>query len=148
MNQIEWKIGDVIRYYRDRLLYPRYGEKIPTPDEIAHQIAQLRPQGGNRPGLGKETIGQWTARVNAIVDILKIEMDGGFLEDTAKYKDSSKELIYSCLRAVAVQILALIDAEIAEIYKKLRMIMSESESPDLRTLERNIADFLGDSPLP
>ena len=56
MNQIEWKIGDVIRYYRDRLLYPRYGEKIPTPDELAHQIAELRPQGDDEGLLSPEAI--------------------------------------------------------------------------------------------
>ena len=56
----------------------------------------------------KETIGQWTARVNAIVGILKTEMDGGFLENTAKYKNESEELIYSCLRAVAVRIVTYI----------------------------------------
>ena len=55
--------------------------------------------------MNNKELKRWTARVNAIVNILKCEMDGGFLEDTAKYKDSSEEYIYSCLRAVSVQIL-------------------------------------------
>lgn len=49
----------------------------------------------------------WTIAVNKIVDILKCELDGGFLEDTKKYDGDSKELIYSCLRAIAVQIISI-----------------------------------------
>ncbi len=49
----------------------------------------------------------WTKTVNAVVDILKIEMNGGFLENTAKYAGQSEDIIHSCLRAIAVQILAL-----------------------------------------
>ncbi len=53
---------------------------------------------------GKE-LTQWTAKVNAVVNILQCELDGGFLENTAKYKGASKQHIYSCLRAIASQII-------------------------------------------
>ncbi len=59
--------------------------------------------------VNKETLEEWTVRVNTVIDILKIEMDGGFLENTAKYKGSSEETIYGCMRAIAVQILAQLD---------------------------------------
>ncbi len=57
----------------------------------------------------RETDEKQQALVNKVVDILKVEMDGGFLENTAKYKDKSEEIIYSCLRAVAVQIINELD---------------------------------------
>ncbi len=62
---------------------------------------------------------KWTNVVNAIVDVLKIEMEGGFLEDTTKYKDDSEETIYRCLRAVAVQIISI--KEIAIVDRKARL---------------------------
>jgi len=52
-------------------------------------------------------IERWTKAVNEIVKILRCELDGGFLEDTKKYDGDSEELIYSCLRAIAVQIVSL-----------------------------------------
>ncbi|KKN73843.1 hypothetical protein LCGC14_0396450 [marine sediment metagenome] len=48
----------------------------------------------------------YTQIINAIVKTLKVEMDGGFLEDTSKYIGKDEELIYSCMRAIAVQIYA------------------------------------------
>ncbi len=57
--------------------------------------------------MNKQELSEWTESANAIVRILRREMDGGFLENTAKYGDSSDELIYGCLRAIATQILTL-----------------------------------------
>lgn len=53
------------------------------------------------------TLRDWTTAVNGIVNVLKCELDGGFLEDTKKYDNDGEELIYSILRAIAVQILAI-----------------------------------------
>ena len=52
-------------------------------------------------------IKEWTATVNEIVKVLRCELDGGFLEDTSKYKGADEEHIYSCLRAIAVQIISI-----------------------------------------
>lgn len=49
----------------------------------------------------------WTEVINEIVDILKYELEGGFLENTSKYKGEKDEIVYSCLRAIAVQILSI-----------------------------------------
>jgi len=64
-------------------------------------------------------IDDWTMTVNKIVNILKCELDGGFLEDTKKYDNAGEELIYSCLRAIASQILSI--PELAIVDREARL---------------------------
>lgn len=69
-------------------------------------------------------VDDYTAVINRIVRTLYIEMDGGFLENTNKYINAETELIYSCLRAIAVQIYSenvpIIRAEAIEQIKAKR----------------------------
>ena len=51
-----------------------------------------------------QALEEWTVVVNKVVDILKLELNSGFLENTSKYEGGDEKLVYSCLRAIAVQI--------------------------------------------
>ena len=83
-----------------------------------------------------EELDEWTTTINKVVNVLRCELDGGFIEETNKYKDDTEEFLYSVLRAIAVQIYQVFEPKPDECQEKRQADYQEGYSAACETMAK------------